>query len=160
MKKIRMRHLITLLTIIGLVSFGSTAMAYRGWKADCGDCERGSGDGQGRRGGGNGGPLAELTEEQRTQLDELRKAFREDTQELRDSLRDKGDELRDTLTADEVNVEAATALQTEISGIKAQLDEKRLLHRIEVHKLFPELEDGRRFKGGRGKGPRGGCDKL
>lgn len=154
MKKIRFRHLITLLTVIGLVSFGSTAMAYRGWQGDCG---QGQGDGQGRRGGGC--YAADLTDEQRTQLDELRTTFREETQELRDNLRDKADDLRDLLTADEVDADAAKALQTEISGIKAQLDEKRLLHRIEVHKLFPELEDGRRFKGGRGKGPRGGCDR-
>ena len=155
MNKIRMRHIITLLTIIGLVSFGSTAMAYRGWKGDCGDCSQGSGDGQGRR----GGYAAELTEAQRTQMDELRQAFREDTQGLRDQLRDKADALRDELDADEVNVAAARTLQTEISGIKAQLDEKRLTHRIEMHKLFPELEDGRRYKGGRGYGPRGGCDR-
>ena len=154
MKKIRYRHIITLLTIIGLVSFGSTAMAYRGWKGDCGDCD---GEGQGRRGGGR--YAADLTEEQRTQLDELRTAFREETRELREDLRDKADAMRDLLSAEAVDEDGAKALQAQISEVKAQLDEKRLAHRIQMQKLFPELEQGRRYKGGRGKGPRGGCDR-
>lgn len=156
MKKIRMRHIIALLAIIGLVSFGSTAMAYRGWMGGDGDCPQGAGEGQGRRGGDCGGFATELTEEQRTQLGEARDAFREDTQELHDQLRDKADALRDVLGADTVDTEAATTLQTELSALKAQLDQKRLTHRIKMQEQFPELEGGPRNKGGRGQGRRGG----
>jgi Spy/CpxP family protein refolding chaperone len=157
MKKIRMRHIITLVTVIGLVSFGSSAMAYRGWMHNGGGNGDGNRDcpgyGEGRRGGGY---AADLTEEQRTQLDEARKAFFEGTQALRDQLRDKADDLHEVLDAEPVDTEAAAALQTELSALKAQLDQKRLSHRIEMQKLFPDLEGGPRYKGGHGQGRRGG----
>lgn len=161
MKKIRMRHIITLVAVIGLVGFGSTAMAYRGWMGGDGDCPQGYGDGHGRWGGGCGGYAAELSEEQRTQLDEARKAFFEETQTLRDQLRDKSDDLRAVLDADPVDADDATALQTELSALKAQLDQKRLSHRIKMQKLFPDLEGGPRYRGGRGHGRRdgGGCGR-
>jgi Spy/CpxP family protein refolding chaperone len=159
MKKIRMRHIITLVAVIGLVSFGSTAMAYRGWMNNGGgngyfdgnrDCP---GYGEGRRGGGY---AAELPDEQRTQLNDARKAFFEETQALRDQLRDKADDLHEVLDAEPVDTDSAAALQTELSALKAQLDQKRLSHRIEMQKLFPDLEGGPRYKNGRGQGRRGG----
>ncbi len=149
MKRIRMRHVVVLLAAIAMVGIGTSAMAYRGWmnsEGGYGDCP----------GGGCDGVAANLTEEQRTQLRESRQAFFEDTEALRDQLRDKADELHTVLAADSVDAAAAAELQTEISGIKAELDQKRLAHRIEMQQLFPEREGGPRYKGGRGFGRRGG----
>lgn len=159
MKKIRMRHIVALLAIVAMVGFGSTAMAYRGWMNDgegVGDCPR---FGEGRRGGGCGGFAADLTEEQRTQLEEARKAFFEETTDLRSQMRDKADELHDLLTAEEVNSEAAAKAQDDLSALKAQFAKKRLAHRIEVQKIAPDFEGGPRNKGGRGYGRRGGCGR-
>jgi zinc resistance-associated protein len=144
MKKIRLRHIVTLLAIVAMVGLGSNAMAYRGWMnhgGGFGDC---------------GGYAADLTEEQRAKLEEVRKAFFEETRELRDQLHAKADALRAALEADPMDEAAAKALQTELSDIKAQLDQKRLEHRIEMQKLFPDFEGGPRHKGGRGHGWRGG----
>jgi Spy/CpxP family protein refolding chaperone len=153
MKKIRMRHIVTLLVVVGLVGFGSTAMAYRGWGRGNSDCP-GYGSGFGPGMGRGGGPYyADLTEEQRTQLDQARKAFFEETKDLHVQLRDKADTLHEVLNADSVDAAAAADLQKEISDIRAQLDQKRLAHRIEMQKQFPELEGGtRRHWGGRGYG--------
>jgi Spy/CpxP family protein refolding chaperone len=147
MNRIRFHHLVTLLTIVALVGIASTAMAYRGWMHPEGDC------------GGCGGYAADLSEEQRDQLEEARKAYFDETRELRDQLHEKADALRDALEADPVDAEAAAAIQADLSKIKAELDQKRLAHRIEMQKQFPDLEGGPRYKGGRGHGRRGGCGR-
>jgi Spy/CpxP family protein refolding chaperone len=159
MKKIRFRHIVTLLAIVAMVGVGSSAMAYRGWmnsEGGYGDCP---GFAEGGRGGGCGGFAADLSEEQRAQLNEVRKAYFEETKELRDQMRDKADALHEALEADSVDAEAAAALQADLSKIRADLDQKRLAHRIEMQKLFPDFEGGPRHKGGRGFGRRGGCGR-
>jgi zinc resistance-associated protein len=158
MKKIRMRHIVTTLVIVGLVSFGSTAMAYRGWGGGPSDCQ-GYGPGMGHGGGAYCGAYADLTEEQRAQLDQARKAFFDETKGLHEQLRDKAEALHEVLNADSVDAEAAASLQKEISDLRAQLDQKRLAHRIEMRKLFPDLEGGPRYKNGRGFGRHGGCGR-
>ncbi|MEJ2638218.1 MAG: Spy/CpxP family protein refolding chaperone [Desulfosarcinaceae bacterium] len=151
MKKNRTRHIVTLLVIVGLVGFGSTAMAYRGWGRGNPDCPGyGAGFGPGYRHGG--GPYADLTDEQRTQLDQARKAFLDETKDLHAQLRDKADALHELLDTDSVDTAAAADLQKEISDLRAQLDQKRLAHRIEMRQLFPELGNGPRHWGGRGYG--------
>jgi Spy/CpxP family protein refolding chaperone len=142
MKKIRMHHIVTLLVIVGLVGIGGTAMANRGWGGG-----PGFGPGYGRGGDGNCGGYADLTDEQRTQLNQARKAFFDDTKDLRDQLREKAENLHDVLDADPVDAAAAADLQKEISNLRAQLDQKRLAHRIEMQKQFPELKDAPRFRG-------------
>ena len=157
MKKIHLRHIVTLLAIVAMVGVGSSAMAYRGWMNSEGDCP---GFADGGRGGGCGGAYgADLTDEQRAQLEEARKAYFDETRELRDQMRDKADALHDALGADAVDAEAAAALQADLSRIKAELDQKRLTHRIEMQKQFPDFEGGPRYKGGRGFGRRGGCGR-
>ena len=162
MKKIRFRHIVTLLAIIAMVGLGGNALAYRGWMnggggpGACSGDEDCAGYGKERRGGACGRYAQDLTEEQRTQLDEARKAHFEATRELRDQLRDKAEQLREVMTADEVNVDTAKSLQAQLSDLRAQLDQKRLEHRIEMRSLFPDLEDAPCCKGGRGKGRRGG----
>jgi Spy/CpxP family protein refolding chaperone len=161
MKKIRFRHIVTLLAIVAMVGVGSSAMAYRGWmnsEGAYGDCP---GFAEGGRGGGCGryADEADLTEEQRTQLEAVRKAYFEETRELRDQMRDKAEALHEALNADPVEAEEAKALQAELSQIRADLDQKRLSHRIEMQKLFPDFEGGPRHKGGRGFGRRGGCGR-
>jgi Spy/CpxP family protein refolding chaperone len=162
MKKIRMRHVVTLMVVVGMVGFGSTALAYRGWgggNQDCSGYGQGSGPGNGRGGSGYCGGYADLTDEQRTQLDQTRKAFYDETRELHDQLRDKNYALHKMLDADAVDTGAAADLQKEISDLRAQLDQKRLTHRIEMRKLFPELNDGPCFRDGRGHGRHGGRGK-
>ena len=84
-----------------------------------------------------------LTEEQRTQLDELNKKFQEETAAFREALADKSRELNTTLTSEEPDEKKAKALQKEISDLRAKLSEKRLDFRLETAKIIPESGLGR-----------------
>ena len=97
-----------------------------------------------------------LTEEQRTQLDELNKEFQEETAEFREALSGKSKELNTTLTSEKPDGKKAKALQKEISDLLAKLAEKRLNFRLEMAKIIPEAGLGRGFGRGLGIDPRMG----
>jgi Spy/CpxP family protein refolding chaperone len=92
-----------------------------------------------------GPELNPLTEEQRTQLDELNKRFQEETAEFREDLPDKSRELNSTLTSEKPDEKKAKTLQKEISALRAKLAEKRLDFRLELAKIVPESGLGRGF---------------
>jgi Spy/CpxP family protein refolding chaperone len=102
--------------------------------------------------GGFGGPgfgnWGNLSEEQIQKLYAEQSAFFEATRDLRDRLYQKSLELRSELAKENPDAPKATALQKEISQLRAELDQKRLTHLLNMKKIDPEI--GRGF--GRGYG--------
>ena len=150
------------LIIITIVSIAVIGFAFNAFAHGGG---MGWGGGRGHHGRGwhhmgdydDQGYPDQMTKEQYKQLEQKREAFFKDTQDLRASLYEKERELQDELSKEELDSAKASGLQKEISEIRAQLDQKRLDHMIEMRKLAPNA--GRRFmRGGpmMGYGPRGG----
>ncbi len=106
---------------------------------------RGYGYGYSRGGG-------DLSAEELKQLEEARAGFFDATRELRSNLRQKRLELESELAKAEPDSAKASALQKEISDLQAQFDQKRIEHRINMEKLFPENgpRRGSGFAGRRG----------
>jgi len=130
--------------------------------------------GYGRRGSGCPGARwgADLTDAEVQQLEAERRTFHESTRELRELRYAKELELRLEMIRKEPDAKKASEIQREISRIEAELDQKRLEHRLKLRAIDPELGYGPRWGGscrekGRGwdhfKGPgRGsgrGCDR-
>ena len=109
---------------------------------------------------GHGGPgycwqqgsgYENLTEEQRGQLDKLRQKFRDENAQLRDKIRSKSAELNALLSSSNPDPEKATALQKEVSDLRAQMAQNRLSLQLEARKIAPEARFGTGY--GRSYGP-------
>lgn len=111
----------------------------------------GPGYGQHMRGNGNRG---NLSDEQLTQLEEARDKFRKETQELRGKIEEKSVVLRNEMIKDEPDTGKAMKLQKNISEMRADFDQKKLQHRLEVQKIAPDAFQSR--GGGRGFRRNGG----
>jgi Spy/CpxP family protein refolding chaperone len=104
------------------------------------------------RGCGNPG-YANLTEEQEKSLSALNRKFFDETASMRSEIWQKSDELEDMVGSATPDAEKATALQKEISDLKAKMAEKRLSYDLEARKIAPEAQERRYGKGyGRGYG--------
>lgn len=95
---------------------------------------------------------SELSNEDIQQLEEQRAAFFKETEALRNDIYQKRLELRSELAKDNPDVEKAKKLQSEISEIRSQLDQKRMDHMISLKKINPNLGRGYMGQGPRGKG--------
>ncbi|MFC1862540.1 Spy/CpxP family protein refolding chaperone [Thermodesulfobacteriota bacterium] len=119
---------------------------------------RGGGNSKGNWGGGYSGPeqssrgYVELTEEQRTKLTELDKKFFDETNKTRNDLFAKSAELNTELNTDNPDLAKAKAIQNEISGLRAALDEKRMDYELEVRKITPDNQYSRGYGSGYGRG--------
>jgi len=96
-----------------------------------------------------------LTEEQRSQLEQLDRKYYDETATLRDQIWAKSAELNTLLNGPNPDAEKAKALQRELSDLRAMMDEKRLSYELEIRKITPEPRFGRGFYGHhmRGYGP-------
>ena len=142
---------ITVLAIAGIVGF--TATSFAGWGRGGGGNCGGQGSGWSQRGVAPSGYQGNLNDEQITRLDKERQAFFEETRNLRENLYQKELELRSELAKEDPDVQKAAGLQAEISELTAQLDQKRIDHRIKLQKDNPEFFAGRGYgRGGRGMG--------
>jgi len=155
MKRITKR-IIVAVSVIALVGIGSYAFAGRGMGYGRG-MQGGMGYGPG--GGGYncpyGGPgtAANINSEKAGKLHEAREAFFQETADLRDKIYQKTEALRYALSAENPNPEEVSAIQKDLSDLRAEFDQKRVAHRIEMRKNFPELAAGQgRGHGFRGKG--------
>ena len=119
-----------------------------GYNADS-DCGGGYGRGYGRR-----NFEANLSEEEVQKLNQAREKFFEDTRDLRQNIRQKQLALRAEFAKTSPDEKVALEIQKEISTLKAQMAEKRLMHRLEMKKINPYLGFGGQGKGKGGK--RGG----
>ena len=151
---------VAVLAIAGIVGFAATSFA--GWGRGGGGNCWGQGSGGGQRGYGPSGNQGNLSDEQITRLDKERQAFFEETRNLRENLYQKELELRSELAKEKPDPQKAAGLQAEVSDLTAQLDQKRIEHRIKMQKENPEFFAGRGYgRGGRGMGRgfrgQGGC---
>lgn len=139
-----------ILAITGIVGFAATSFA--GWGRGGGGNCWGQG-GWGQRGSVAPGTQRNLSDEQIYQLDKQRQAFFEETENLRENLYQKEFELRSELAKEDPDAQKAAGLQAEISELTAQLDQKRIDHRLKMKKENPEFFAGRGYgQGGRGMG--------
>jgi zinc resistance-associated protein len=96
--------------------------------------------------GGSGcGYWGELSEDQIQKLYKEHAAFFEATKDLRGRLYQKRLELRSELAKENPDTNKADALQKEISELKAEFDQKRLNHFLNMKKINPDI--GRGFGG-------------
>ncbi|MEJ2102202.1 MAG: periplasmic heavy metal sensor [Desulfobacterales bacterium] len=85
----------------------------------------------------------QLSEDQVQKLYKEQSAFFEATRDLREQLYQKGLELRSELAKENPDANKAAALQKEISALRAEFDQKRLNHILNMKKINPEI--GRSF---------------
>lgn len=155
----KMSRTIKSIMILSVVLLAGTTLAFAhgGWGP--GDCGRYQGKGGPMAGPGYGGRMMDrqgdgpcpggnrvrqdLSDEQMAKLDEARDQFRKETQELRGQIEIKSVALRNEMIKDKPDSGKAMKLQKEISGLRADFDEKKLQHRLEVHKIAPETFQGR-----------------
>jgi len=158
MKK-RLVSKIMIISLVTLIGFGGSALAYRGWGS--GDCPAG-GPG-GKHQGGGYGYSANLTEEEVKKLNSEREAFFKQTQDLRNDIHAKELALRAEMAQKNPDVEKASGIQKELSALQAQFDQKRLEHQIRMKEINPNAGagfcDGKGKRGGHGKGP-GVCQRY
>ena len=113
----------------------------------------GEGYGYNQRGYGRRQFDQNLSEEQIEKLNQARETFYEDTRDLRMDIRQKQLALQAEFAKKTPDANAALEMQKEISALKGQMAEKRLMHRLEMKKINPYLSfDGR----GKGKGGKRG----
>jgi zinc resistance-associated protein len=155
MKTKTMRTAIISLLAVGLVAMGTAAFAGEGMGARDDD---GATGGYGRHHRGvdcpYGNPSANLTPEQREQLDAERQAFFEATKIQRQDLHAKRLELRAEMAKRDPDMKKATALQKEVSGLQGNLAQQRLTHIMNMRKINPDAGMGF-FGGGRVRGGHG-----
>lgn len=105
------------------------------------------GSGQGYCGQNNRG-YENLTEKQRSQLEELDRKFYNETAQLRNEIWAKSAELNSLLNSANPDPEKAKALHKELNELRTKMHEKRLEYEFEVRKIAPESQ----FSGMYGRG--------
>ncbi|MGD9310956.1 MAG: periplasmic heavy metal sensor [Desulfosarcina sp.] len=150
------RNGLAALIAVALMATGTTTMAgnARGYAqkdrghGGCGDCGRyqGRGDCPGGRG------WADITPEQREQMDAERQAYVEATRRDRQDLYAKQMALRAEIAKSEPDPAKAAALQKAVSDLEADLDQKRLQHILAMRKINPDAGRGFFMHGSRGMG--------
>ena len=102
--------------------------------------------------GKNDGPgfgcWGDLSQEDTQKLEKERADFFEATKNLRANIYQKRLELRSELAKENPDAKKAAELQTEISGLRAEFDQKRLNHFLNLRKITPDI--GRGFSDGYG----------
>lgn len=147
------RTLIAGLVAAAVMTAGTNAFAGKGMGMGSGDDDRGS---HHNRKGDCAYMNADLTDEQRQQMDAQRKAFFAATKKARQELYAKKLELRAEMAKSGTDPQKASALQKEISTMQADLDQKHLDHVMAMRKINPDA--GRGYggdcpgMGGHGKG--------
>lgn len=90
----------------------------------------------------------ELTEEQRSRLEELDRKFYKETGDLRNKIWERSSELSTLLNSADTNPEKVRAVQSELSDLRTEMEQKRLTYELEARKIIPGPRSGRGY--GRG----------
>jgi zinc resistance-associated protein len=106
-------------------------------------------------GPGYGGSYGNLTSEQRSQMGTLNRKFYDETADLRHQIWAKYSDLDFAQNGAKPDLEKAKALRTEISELKAKLEEKEINYELEARKIVPQEQAGNAYAGGYGY-PMGG----
>ena len=151
---------IIVLTVVAI--FGITTLAFAGWGRGYGHM-MGRGDWgpgyhhMGGYGPGQGGYYSNLSNEEIAKLDQQRSEFFKATENIRQKLYEKELALRSELAKESPDTSRASKLQSEISRLQSDLDQKRLDYEIQARKSVPNYDRGDRGYGPMmGYGPRGG----
>jgi Spy/CpxP family protein refolding chaperone len=149
MKKKITRKALMVLTVAAVVGFGTYAFAD--WGMGYGRYDR-SHHGYGQGTGGCGGPghgymMGDLDKDQIKQMDEQRKVFFKQTENLKQEIYEKELAMKSEFAKENLDAQKVASLQNEISKLKAQIDQKRIEHIIEIRKINPNVGRGS-FKGG------------
>lgn len=165
MKTKRTRNLLLLTAIFVLIG-GGIALAHDGWGGRGGHMQGYGGHmmdyddhmrGYGGRMGGDGGHMmgpgygcddSDLSKEDRAKLEQAREKFFDQTRDLRRDLDEKRFEMEKELAKENPDRDRVKALQSDISKLRSEFDEKALEHRLEVREVMPESARGRGYYGG------------
>ena len=151
---------IMVLTVVAL--FGITTLAFAGWGRGYGHMMGSGGWGpgwyhQGGYGYDQEGYYGNLSSEEAAKLDQQRAEFFKATENIRQQLYEKELALRSELAKENPDTDNASKLQSEISKLQSELDQKRLDYEIKAGKSVPEYNRGYSGYGPMmGYGPRGG----
>lgn len=99
---------------------------------------------------------ANLTDEQRAQMDSLHQKFYDETAQVRSQMWAKQAELNVLMNTSNPDLEKARALQKEISDLKAKMAQERINLYAETKKIDPDARFAQGWGRGKGFGPRGG----
>jgi zinc resistance-associated protein len=155
MKTSNLRNGIISLTAVAVIALGANAFAGKGMGGQNNEQGYGKWGNQSRRGGCAYGQVnANLTPEQREQMESERQAFFDATKNQRQDLYAKRLELRAEMVKSQPDLAKATALQKEVSELQGSLDQKRLNHIMAIRKINPDAGIGF-MMGGRGMGYHG-----
>jgi Spy/CpxP family protein refolding chaperone len=158
MKTKNMRTIIAGLVAVAFIAAGANAFAGKGMGKQ--DTDQGYGNHHRKGNCAYGQMNADLTPEQREQMDAERQAFFNATKTQRQDLYAKRLELRAEMAKSDADIQKATALQKEVSALQAGLDQKRLEHIMAMRKINPDAGRGfmmgDRGMGHGGKGHHGG----
>ncbi len=154
MDKKHSRKVLIAIAVVAL--FSISAYAFADW-----------GRGYGNQGWGHHGPYSyrghmhdywdgylrdNLKDENIRKLSDARKEFYEETRELRNEVYEKEVLIRNELAKNAPDAKKVAKLQKELSGLRADLDEKWVAHMIAMKKINPEVGSGYAM----GYGPRSG----
>lgn len=161
--KCNAKKVLAALTIFTVMGFGAHTTADAGMGYGRYHDERGHHGPGWHHGGyecpGYGYMTGDLSEEDIQKMDEQREAFFKSTEDLRQELYQKRLALESEFAKKNPDPKNAVKLQKEISDIRAQMDQKRIEHMIEMKKINPGLGTGYMGPGmmgyGYGKGYRG-----
>jgi len=163
MKRIASKVLVVL-TVFTVMGFGAYAFAGGGmgygrhhdgwnhhgseWQDDGSTCP------------GYGYMMGNLSDEEIQKIDAQREAFYKSTENLRQHIYQKRLALESEFAKKNPDAKNAANLQKEISDLRAQIDQKRIAHLLEMKKINPGLGAGLMGPGmmghGYGRGYRGG----
>ena len=93
-----------------------------------------------------------LSDEERGKLEELDRKYYQETETIRDQIVNKSEELDVVMDNQNPDLERAKALQSEISKLRADLDQKELKYDLEARKIVPEQRFGSGYGRGYGRG--------
>jgi len=148
-----MKKMIIAVLAIALLATAGVAMA-QGWGRGMGSGPGygpGSGPGPGPRGAL--GPALNLTPEQTQKMQALRESFFKETIPQRNELQIKQLELRTLWAQTTPDQEKILAKQKEINALRAQLQEKTTMHRLEMRKVLTPEQQAQLGAYGPGFGP-------
>lgn len=139
-----LRNVVLAIAAVAVAGIGINAFAHGGMG-------RGGGWGyhhDGMQYQGNCGPRynQEMNSEEYKRFEQKRESFFNETKELRADLYEKERDLQNEFAKDELDAAKASGLQKDISELRAQLDQKRIDHMVEMRKLNPKA--GRGYMGG------------
>ncbi|MGD9976069.1 MAG: periplasmic heavy metal sensor [Desulfatirhabdiaceae bacterium] len=145
----------SIMTLAVLAVFGISTLVFAGWGDGYGHMMEPGMMGPGWQQGG--GYYGNLAADEIAKLDQQRSEFFKTTEGIRQQLYDKELALQGELSKDTPDISKASTLQSEISKLRGELDQKRLDYEMQARKSVPNYNRGYRSHGPMmGSGPRGG----